>query len=67
MPIYIGCKKITSYFGDNVILLSGNPDKDINILISILKEPLKYYKKTYTEKNIKTVNLIHNIDTLFSS
>jgi len=66
MPIYYGCNNIKKYF-DEVILLSGNIDNDIEIIISVLKEPYKYYKKTYTEKNKKTVNLLENISEIFSS
>jgi hypothetical protein len=65
MPIYFGCNKIKNYF-DEVITLSGNIDNDIQIIISILSNPGKYYKKTYTEKNKKTVNLIENISDIFN-
>ena len=65
MPIYWGCNNIKQYF-DEVILLSGNIDNDIKIIIDILKEPSKYYKKTYTEKNKKTVNLLENIPSIFN-
>jgi len=64
MPIYLGCKNIDSYF-DNIIKLTGNEDTDILLLIEIIRNPLKYYKPTYNEKNIKKVNLIENIETLY--
>jgi hypothetical protein len=64
MPIYLGCKNIDSYF-DNIIKLAGNEDTDILLLIEIIRNPLKYYKPTYNEKNIKKVNLIENIETLY--
>jgi hypothetical protein len=57
MPIYIGAKYIQNYVSD-VILLSGNCDNDIKLLIAIIENPGKYYKKTYTEKNLKTINLL---------
>lgn len=65
MPIYTGAKQIQNYVED-VILLSGNCEIDIKILISILDNPGKYYKKTFTEKNSKKINLLHNIDRLFN-
>jgi hypothetical protein len=65
MPIYLGCKNIDSYF-DNIIKLTGNEDTDILLLIEIIKNPENYYKSTYNEKNIKKVNLIENIVSLYS-
>ena len=64
MPIYWGCKKIQNYF-DEVILLNGNLQHDLNLIVTILKEPSKYYKKTYTEQNKKTTHLLENLDTLY--
>jgi hypothetical protein len=65
MPIYHGCNNVTKYF-DEVIILSGDIDNDIKVIISALKNPYKYYKKTYTEKNKKTVNLLENISEIFT-
>jgi hypothetical protein len=65
MPIYWGCNNINQYFNE-VITLSGNINNDIQIIMSILDNPSKYYKKTYTEKNKKTVNLIENISDIFT-
>jgi hypothetical protein len=65
MPIYLGCKNIDNYF-DDIIKITGNIDKDILLLTEIIKNPEKYYKSTYNEKNIKKVNLIENIETLYS-
>jgi len=65
MPIYLGCKNIDKYF-DNIIKLKGNEDIDILLLIEIIKNPENYYKPTYNKKNIKKVNLIENIETLYS-
>ena len=64
MPVYLGCKQIKSYF-DDVISLYGDCDRDIQLLITILKNPRQYYRKTYTDKNRNTVNLLKNIHTLF--
>jgi len=65
LPIYLGCKNIDKYF-DNIINLSGDVDKDILLIINIIRNPLKYYNNTYNKKNIKTVNLIENIEFLYS-
>lgn len=64
MPIYIGCKNIENYV-ENVIKLSGNIQRDILNIIEIINNPNLYYKKTYTEKNIKAVNLIENLPNIF--
>jgi hypothetical protein len=64
MPIYYGCKNINSYV-DNTINLTGNILFDINLIVNIIKLPQEYYKKTYTKKNIKAVNLIENLPTIF--
>jgi hypothetical protein len=61
----LGCKNIDSYF-DNIINLTGDINKDILLIINIIKNPLKYYNNTYNEKNIKRVNLIENIEKLYS-
>ena len=65
MPIYIGCKNIDTYF-DNIIKLTGNIDEDMLLLIKIITKPFQYYTPTYNEKNIKTVNLIENVEKLYS-
>jgi hypothetical protein len=64
MPIYHGCKNIDNYV-ENIVKLEGNIDKDILTILSIINNPNKYYKKTYTEKNIKAVNLIENLPNIF--
>jgi hypothetical protein len=65
MPVYLGCKNIDQYF-DNMIILSGNIDNDILLLTEIIKNPQRYYKNMYNQKNIKTVNLLENIVDLYS-
>jgi hypothetical protein len=64
-PIYLGCNNIDMYF-DNIFKLSGNVNQDLLLLINIIKNPIQYYKSTYNKKNIKTVNLIENIEKLYS-
>ena len=65
MPVYLGCKNIDQYF-DNMNNLSGNIDNDILLLTEIIKNPESYYKPTYNQKNIKTVNLLENVVDLYS-
>jgi len=65
IPIYWGCKNILMYF-DTVILLTGNLKADMNLLICILKNPKLFYKPTYNEENRKKINLIENVDILYS-
>lgn len=64
VPIYLGCKNLNQYL-ENVVFLEGNISEDILKLFEILKNPNKYYRKTYTDKNIKAVNLIQNLPSIF--
>jgi hypothetical protein len=64
-PIYLGCKNIDSYF-DNILKLTGDVNQDILLITKIIKNPTQYYTATYNDKNIKTVNLIENIEKLYS-
>ena len=64
MPIYLGCKNLHNYL-ENVVILEGDVEKDIMVIIEILNNPSKYYKKTYTDKNIKAINLIQNLPNIF--
>jgi hypothetical protein len=65
MPIYYGCLNIDSYV-ENKLILTGNIGEDLMLIKNVLQNPSTYYKKTYTEKNIKAVNLIQNLPNLFS-
>jgi hypothetical protein len=65
VPIYAGCKNIDMYV-ENVIKLTGNVAEDIKLITDIIQKSETYYKKTYTEKNIKAVNLIQNLPNIFS-
>ena len=63
-PIYLGAKNIKSYFNE-VIILKGNLLFDIELIKIILKNPLKYYKTTYNERNKKNLDLFENITRFF--
>lgn len=64
MPIYLGCKNIDNYV-ENIIKLEGNIEIDIKTIIKIIQKPSNYYTKTYTDRNIKAVNLIQNLPNIF--
>jgi hypothetical protein len=51
---------------ENKLILTGNIGEDLMLIKNVLQNPSTYYKKTYTEKNIKAVNLIQNLPNLFS-
>jgi hypothetical protein len=63
-PIYLGCENIDSYL-ENIIHLTNDFEKDIELIIKILKNPNFFYRKTYTLKNKNSVNLIHQLPHLF--
>ena len=63
-PIYLGAKNINKYF-DNIICLKKKLLFDIEMVKVILKNPLKYYRQTYNERNISKINFFENILELF--
>jgi hypothetical protein len=63
-PIYLGAKNINKYF-DNIIQLKGYILFDIELLKVILKNPQKYYKQTYNERNIQQINFFKKITNFF--
>jgi len=65
MPIYIGCLNIQQYFAE-VIILSGELEKDMNKIIDILNNPFYYYQHTSTEKNKQKINFVENVENIFS-
>jgi len=65
MPVYYGCRNITNYV-ENVNILSGDVEKDIQLIKNIIENTEFYYKKTFTEKNKKAVNLIENLPNIFN-
>ena len=60
IPIYAGCKNIDHYFPNNVIKLTGNISKDIELLRNICLNPEKY-KKNINVNNIKKEISIINL------
>lgn len=66
VPIYLGCKNIKDYFGDNVILLNGDIINDMNFIVDILNYPEKYRRNIDVEMVKKKVSLLRNLDNIFS-
>ena len=67
VPIYLGCRNILNKFEKNVILLSGNIDRDMELLHNICREPGNYEKTIEIEKVKDRIYLLRNIDELFST
>jgi len=67
VPIYLGCRNILNYFGESVIVLSGNIDRDMDLLRNVCREPEKYEKEIDIEKVKDCIYLLRNIDELFST
>jgi hypothetical protein len=64
-PIYSGCKNIASYFPNMYLTLSGDINKDIQLLHEIFKHPEKYILNIDVEKVNEKVDLILNLPNLF--
>ena len=64
-PIYFGARKITDYVGDNIVTMSGNIENDLQLLASILNNPMEYKKNIDVEFIKKKVFLLHNLDNIF--
>ncbi len=71
-PIYIGCFSVSHYFGTQdqqtgpVIVLSGDPDKDIDLLGNICANPSLYKQPAIDIPRVyETVNLLNNVTRLF--
>ena len=67
IPIYLGCKNINSYFPEQVIHLTGDVDKDILMISSILENPENHTKVIDVFKIKQTIGLIQNIDNVFDN
>lgn len=66
VPIYLGCRNIKEYFGDSVIIMTGNIEEDMILLKDIINYPEKYRRNIDIEKIKKKVSLLHNLDSIFS-
>ena len=66
VPIYLGCTKIEEHFGDNVIQMSGDLNRDLELICDILNYPEKYQKNIDLEFIKSKTSLIQNIKEIFS-
>ena len=65
-PIYWGCRSILNYFPNNVILLSGDVNKDLSLLRNILLNPGKYKANINVGMIKNKLNLLKNIEAIFA-
>lgn len=63
-PIYSGCRNIASYFPNMYWSLSGDLQKDIQLLHDIFNDPAKYILNIPVEKVNEKVDLILNLPKL---
>lgn len=66
-PIYWGATNIDSVFPNITISLSGNLEKDMKMLSDILINPNNYKKMIKQEEIRPKINLLKNLDNIFSS
>lgn len=64
-PIYMGCNNIEKYFPDMIIKLSGDINKDIELLHEICNNIEKYKKKINIEEVKNKIFLMRNIENIF--
>jgi hypothetical protein len=64
-PVYLGCTNIDTYFPEMVIRLSGDVDKDMDLLMSILNHPEEYRRSIRIEDVKNTTSLVKNIPAIF--
>jgi hypothetical protein len=64
-PVYLGCNNIDSYFPGMVIHLSGDANKDMELLGDILKNPAAYRKHIDIGTVKNTTSLVKNIPRIF--
>lgn len=65
IPIYLGCRNIEKYFGNNVIKMTGNIEDDMKLITDIVYFPEKYRRTIDLESIKKTVCILNNLDTVF--
>jgi len=60
-PVYLGCENIDTYFPESVIHLSGDIEKDMNLLTDICRNPDKYSNITIDVEEVKQTISFSNI------
>jgi hypothetical protein len=64
-PVYLGCKNIESYFPGTQIALSGDVDRDFELLTAICANPDGFRKSIDVDAVEKKVNILKNIRDLY--
>jgi len=64
-PVYLGCRNIDMYFPGNLLVLSGDLSKDIELLKKIHSNPENYKKKIDIEYVKNKMYLLRNIKDLY--
>lgn len=65
-PIYWGATNIDSVFPNITITMSGNVEADMRLLTDIVNNPLKYKKEISQDDIRPKMNILKNLDKLFS-
>ena len=66
VPVYLGCRNITEYFPSEVICLTGDINKDMELITEIIIDPVKY-KRLISVEDIKSkISLLRNLDKIFT-
>ena len=66
IPVYWGATNVDSFFPNITISLSGNLEKDMYLLFDIMHNPNKYEKSISQDEIREKMNLLKNLDKLFS-
>ena len=66
-PIYWGATNIDNVFPNITIVLTGNLEKDMNMLSDIFTNPSQYKKHIVQDEIRPKMNLLKNLDNIFSS
>ena len=64
-PIYWGCKNIKDYFGEDVISLTGEANRDVELIKDVLKNPEQYKRNIDVNKIKEKISLLQNLDNIF--
>ena len=64
-PIYLGCQNIDSYFPGMILHLTGEVDKDIELLRNIVTYVEVYEKEIDIEKVKSVIFILRNMKELF--
>jgi hypothetical protein len=66
IPIYLGCKQIKKYFShdENLFLLTGNINEDMNLIFSICNEKIKGNKQDF-HSILNTISLYNELSKVW--